>query len=44
MPRIRLLDAAIVLGLVALGVAGHQAPLLNPKSDLALPLLTCNLG
>ncbi|MEF8697748.1 MAG: hypothetical protein V5B33_00225 [Candidatus Accumulibacter sp. UW20] len=45
MPRIRLLDAAIVLGLVALGVAGHQlAPLLNPKSDLALPLSTCNLG
>lgn len=40
-----LLDAAILLGLALLGVIGYQlAPLLDPKTDLTLPLSSCNLG
>lgn len=40
-----LLDAAILLGLAVLGAVGYRlAPLLDPKTDLALPLSTCDLG
>jgi len=40
-----LLDAAILLGLAILGTVGYQlAPLLNPKTDIALPLSSCDLG
>lgn len=40
-----LLDAAILLGLAGVGIVGYQlAPLLDPKTDLALPLSSCDLG
>lgn len=40
-----LLDATILLGLVLLGVVGHQlAPLINPQTDVTLPLSTCPLA
>jgi hypothetical protein len=40
-----LLDVAILLGLAILGTVGYQlAPLLNPKTDIALPLSSCDLG
>ena len=40
-----LLDAVILLALAVLGVVGYKlAPLLNPKTDVALPLSTCDLG
>lgn len=40
-----LLDAAILLALAVLAVAGYKlAPLFNPKTDIALPLSNCNLG
>ncbi len=40
-----LLDAAILLGLAILGVIGYKlAPLLNPKTDVALPLSSCDPG
>jgi len=40
-----LLDIAILLALAALGVAGYKlAPLLNPKTDVALPLSPCDLN
>lgn len=40
-----LLDAAILLALAVLGIVGYQlAPLLNPKTDAALPLSSCNLA
>lgn len=40
-----LLDVAILLALAALGVAGYKlAPLLNPKTDITLPLSNCNLA
>lgn len=40
-----LLDAAILLGLAALGVVVYKlAPLLNPRADIALPLSSCDLG
>lgn len=39
------LDAGILLGLLVLGVAGYRlAPLLAPKTDLALPLAACDLN
>ena len=45
MTRKLLLDAAILLALVILGVVGYQlAPLLNPKTDITLPLSTCDLA
>lgn len=40
-----LLDTAILLALAVLGVAGYKlAPLLNPKTDIALPLSGCDLN
>lgn len=40
-----LLDTALLLGLAILGVAGYKlAPLLNPKTDVVLPLSSCNLS
>jgi len=40
-----LLDAAILLALAVLGVIGYKlAPLLNPKTDVALPMSNCDLG
>lgn len=40
-----LLDAAILLALAVLGVAAYKlAPLLNPKTDIALPLSPCKLN
>lgn len=40
-----LLDAVILLALAILGVAGYKlAPLLDAKTDVALPLSTCNLN
>jgi hypothetical protein len=40
-----LLDAAILLALAVLGFAGYKlAPLLNPKTDLTLPLSSCDLA
>lgn len=40
-----LLDAAILLGLAILGVVGYQlAPLLTPRTDIALALSSCNIG
>ena len=40
-----LLDAVILLALAVLGVVGYKlAPLFNPKTDVALPLSTCDLG
>jgi hypothetical protein len=40
-----LLDAAILLALIALGVIGYQlAPLLNPKTDITLTLSSCDLA
>jgi len=40
-----LLDATILIGLAILGVVGYKlAPLLNPKTDVALPLSSCNLS
>jgi hypothetical protein len=45
MTRNLLLDATILLGLAILGVVGYKlAPLLNPKTDVALPLSSCNLN
>lgn len=45
MTRNLLLDATILLGLAILGVVGYKlAPLLNPKTDVALPLSSCNLS
>lgn len=39
------LDAAILLGLAVVGVAGYKlAPLLEPRTDVALPLSACDLG
>lgn len=39
-----LLDAAILLVLALLGVAGYKlAPLLDPKTDITLPRSTCKL-
>ncbi|MBK8386632.1 MAG: hypothetical protein IPL11_13750 [Candidatus Accumulibacter sp.] len=38
-------NVAILLGLAILSTVGHQlAPLLNPKTDIALPLSSCDLG
>lgn len=40
-----LLDTAILLGLAILGVIAYKlAPLLNPKTDIALPLSSCDPG
>lgn len=40
-----LLDTLILLALAALGVTGYKlAPLLNPKTDIALPLSSCDLA
>jgi hypothetical protein len=40
-----LLDIAILLGLAVLGVIGYKlAPLLSPKTDIALPLSSCDLN
>jgi hypothetical protein len=40
-----LLDAAILLALAVLGVIGYKlAPLLNPKTDIVLPLSNCDLA
>ena len=40
-----LLDIAILLTLAVLAVVGYKlAPLLNPKTDIALPLSSCNLN
>lgn len=40
-----LLDALILLSLAVLGVIGYKlAPLLNPKTDIALPLSGCDLA
>lgn len=40
-----LLDAVILLSLAILGVIGYKlAPLLNPKTDIALPLSGCDLA
>ncbi len=40
-----LLDLAILLALALLGVLGYKlAPLFNPKTDVALPLSSCNLS
>lgn len=40
-----LLDAAILLGLAVVGAVGYQlAPLLNPQTDIVLPLSNCNLS
>jgi hypothetical protein len=40
-----LLDVALLLGLAILGVVGyHFAPLLSPRTDVALALSECNLG
>lgn len=45
MTRKLLLDAVILLMLAILGVVAYKmAPLLNPKTDVTLPLSTCNLG
>ena len=45
MTRPLLLDALILLILAILGVVGYKlAPLLNPKTDLTLPLAACDLG
>jgi hypothetical protein len=39
-----LLDAAILLALAMLGVLGYKmAPILNPKTDISLPLSSCDL-
>ncbi|MBI2308144.1 MAG: hypothetical protein HYU78_12660 [Rhodocyclales bacterium] len=45
-PRNKLLiDVLVLAALAALGIAGYRlAPLLTPKSDIALPLSTCDLG
>lgn len=38
-------DVLVLAALAALGVAGYQlAPLLTPRSDVALPLSECDLG
>lgn len=40
-----LLDIVLLLALAVLGVAGYKlAPLLNPKTDIALPLSPCDLN
>lgn len=40
-----LVDAAILLALCVIGYTGYRvAPLLHPKTDLALPLSACNVG
>lgn len=40
-----LIDAVILLLLAILGVAAYKlAPLLNPKTDVSLPLSSCNLA
>lgn len=40
-----ILDVAILLALAALGFAGyHLAPLLSPRTDVALPVSSCDLG
>lgn len=40
-----LLDIALLLALAVLGVAGYKlAPLLNPKTDIVLPLSPCDLN
>lgn len=45
MTRKLLIDAVIFLLLAILGVVAYKlAPLLNPKTDVALPLSTCNPG
>lgn len=45
MTRPLLLDAVILLILAILGVVGYKlAPLLDPKTDLTLPLTACDLG
>lgn len=45
MPRKLLLDAAILLALIVLGLVGYQlAPLLSPKTDITLPLSGCDLA
>ncbi|MDS4013405.1 MAG: hypothetical protein RKP46_03500 [Candidatus Accumulibacter sp.] len=39
------LDAALLLGLAVVGFAGYKlAPLLEPRTDIALPLSTCDLA
>lgn len=45
-PRRKLLiDALVIAALIALGIAGYQlAPLLKPRSDVALPLSACDIG
>lgn len=38
-------DGAILLTLIGLGLAGYRlAPLLTPRTDVMLPLSTCDLG
>ena len=45
MTRNLLLDAAILLGLAMLGVVGYKlAPSLDPQTDVALPLSSCDLA
>lgn len=45
MTRKLLLDAAILLALAVLAVAGYKlAPLLSPRTDVVLPLSPCNIG
>ena len=40
-----LLDAVILLALAVLGVVGYKlAPLFNPKTDVALPISSCDPG
>ena len=40
-----LLDIAILMALAVLGVIGYKlTPLLNPKTDIALPLSSCDLA
>lgn len=40
-----LIDLLVVVALVALGFAGYKlAPLLTPRTDVALPLSACNLN
>ncbi|MBE2258848.1 MAG: hypothetical protein IAE88_08315 [Rhodobacteraceae bacterium] len=45
MTRKLLLDTAILLALASLGVVGYKlAPLLNPETDITLPLSSCDLN
>lgn len=45
MNRKLLIDAIVLLAVGVIGVAGYKlAPLLTPKTDLTLPLSTCDLN